>query len=325
MNIRRYLFARSIQVIVTFFIILTLLFILFRVAPGDPILMVADQDMSAEDVEILKIQFGLDRPMIQQYFIYIWNFVQGKFGTSFHYREPVVNVILDRLPNTALLFTTATFLSAMAGIIWGKMIAWRKGTFLDVSLIVFGLGSHTLFIPWVGLIMIWIFSYQMGWFPLNAMITPELWLDPETGVFRKYLDVAHHMVLPMVVLFLHDFGRYLLLMRTSMLDTLRQDYILTARAKGLTEKVIRDRHALPNASLPVVTSVGLSLAFSINGGALTETVFSWPGLGRELVFSISNNDYPLAQASFLLIASFVLVANMIVDVIYSYLDPRIRY
>jgi len=325
MNLRRYLMVRSVQVIVTFFIILTILFILFRVTPGDPVLMVADQDMSAGEVEMLKAQFGLDLPLIHQYFLYIWNFLNGSFGTSFYYREPVVDVIMDRLPKTALLFTTATFLSAMAGITWGKLIAWKKGRPLDASLIVFGLGSHTLFIPWVGLLLIWVFGFHFGWFPLNAMITPEIWLDPDTGIIRKLLDVAHHMVLPITVLFLHDFGRYLLLMRTSMLDTLKQDYILTARAKGLREKTIRDRHAAPNAALPVVTSVGLGLAFSINGGALTETVFSWPGIGRELVFSISHNDYPLAQASFLLIAAFVLLANMIVDVIYSYLDPRIRY
>jgi peptide/nickel transport system permease protein len=133
------------------------------------------------------------------------------------------------------------------------------------------------------------------------------------------------MVLPLMTLFLIHFGSYLLVMRSSMLDTLREDYIVTARAKGLDEKTIRNRHAAPNAALPVVTSVGLSLAFSINGGALTETVFTWPGIGRELVFSVSHNDYPLAQACFLLIAAVVLISNLVVDILYAYLDPRIRY
>jgi peptide/nickel transport system permease protein len=128
-----------------------------------------------------------------------------------------------------------------------------------------------------------------------------------------------------MTLFLIHFGSYLLVMRSSMLDTLKEDYILTARAKGLDEAAIRNHHAAPNAALPVITSVGLSLAFSINGGALTETVFTWPGLGRELVFAVSNNDYPLAQAAFLLIAAVVLVANLVVDLLYAYLDPRIRY
>jgi len=137
--------------------------------------------------------------------------------------------------------------------------------------------------------------------------------------------VVHHRLLPLMTLFIIHFGSYMLIMRSTMLDTLKEEYIFTARAKGLEEKDIRNHQAAPNAALPVVTSVGLSLAFSINGGALTETVFSWPGIGRERVFSVSNNDYPLALASFLLIASVVLVANLIVDVLYAYLDPRIRY
>jgi len=139
------------------------------------------------------------------------------------------------------------------------------------------------------------------------------------------MDVVHHMLLPLATLFIIHLGSYLLLMRSSMLSVLREDYILTARAKGLSEKAIRNRHAAKNAALPVITSVGLSLAFSINGGALTEQIFTWPGIGRELIFAVSNNDYPLAQACFLLIAGVVLIANLVVDLLYAYMDPRIRY
>jgi peptide/nickel transport system permease protein len=173
--------------------------------------------------------------------------------------------------------------------------------------------------------MIWFFGFKLGWFPINGMISPEIWINPDSGVLQKGIDVLHHMALPLFTLFIMHFGSYLLVMRSSMLDTLKEDYIITARAKGLSEKKIRNHHAAPNAALPVVTSVGLSLAFSINGGALTETVFSWPGIGRELVFAVSHNDYPLAQASFLLIATVVLFSNLVVDVLYAYLDPRIRY
>jgi peptide/nickel transport system permease protein len=185
--------------------------------------------------------------------------------------------------------------------------------------------THTVFLPWLALILIWVFAYKLGWFPINGMISEEVWLDPSSGFLAKSLDIIHHMILPLGTLFLIHFGSALLVMRSSMLDTLKEDYILTARAKGLTEKAIRNRHAAPNAALPVITSVGLSLAFSINGGALTETVFTWPGIGRELVFAVSHNDYPLAQASFLLIAIVVLLSNVVVDVLYAYLDPRIRY
>jgi peptide/nickel transport system permease protein len=325
MNLRRFLVVRSGQIVITFFIIMTLLFILFRLAPGNPVDMIADPMMTVEETTLLKKQFGLDLPLYRQYFIYVWNFLHGQFGVSFYYHRPVIEILKDRLPKTALLFTTATFLYAFAGISWGKILAWKRGSLLDTSVSFLGLLTHTFFLPWLALILIWIFAYQFDWFPLNAMITPELWLNPETGWLRKGLDVLHHMTLPLAVLFITHFGGYTLVMRSTMLETLREDYILTARAKGLRERTIRNRHAAPNAALPVVTSLGLSLAFSINGGAITETIFSWPGLGRELVFSVSNSDYPLAQASFLLIAGFVLVANLVVDVIYAYLDPRIRY
>ena len=224
-----------------------------------------------------------------------------------------------------MLFTTGIILSALAGISWGKIAAWYKGKSQDLALTIAALVTHTLFLPWLALLMIWIFGYKLDWFPINGMISPEVWMDPDAGAWDKVWDVFLHMVLPLTTLFIMHFGSYLLVMRSSMLDTLREDYIITARAKGLEESAIRNHHAAPNAKLPVITTVGLSLAFSINGGALTETVFSWPGIGRELVSAVSQNDYPMAQASFLLIATVVLFSNLIVDVLYAYFDPRIRY
>ncbi|WP_028321164.1 ABC transporter permease [Desulfatiglans anilini] len=325
MELRRYVFKRLFQIIIIFFVILTVLFLLFRLAPGDPVSRMIDPDMTAEDARHLMEQLGLDQPLGVQYLYYIKNFFTGNFGFSFHYGQPVIRIIADRLPNTVLLFTTSIVLAAFAGVFLGKIASWHKGRSLDTTMTLGALVTHTLFLPWLALILIWVFAYKLGWFPINGMISEEIWLDPNAGLWLKTLDVAHHMVLPLGTLFLIHFGSYLLIMRSSMLETLKEDYILTARAKGLTEKTIRNRHAAPNAALPVVTSVGLSLAFSINGGALTETVFTWPGIGRELVFSVSHNDYPLAQASFLLIAMVVLLSNLVVDVLYAYLDPRIRY
>lgn len=325
MELRRYIVRRMIQVIIIFFVILTVLFLLFRLAPGDPVSMMVDPDMTQEDAELLIVQLGLDQPIGVQYLIYIKNFFTGHFGYSFHYGEPVVDIIWNRLPNTILLFTTSIILSALVGVFLGKIASWHKGKKIDSLLTIGALVTHTLFLPWLALILIWVFGYKFGWFPINGMISEEVWLDPEAGFIAKALDVMYHMVLPLFTLFLIHFGAYLLIMRSSMLETLKEDYILTARAKGLEEKVIRDHHAAPNAALPVVTSVGLSLAFSINGGALTETVFTWPGIGRELVSSVSQNDYPLALACFLMIAGVVLLSNLVVDVLYAYLDPRIRY
>jgi peptide/nickel transport system permease protein len=325
MTLKGYIFRRLVQIVLIFFVILTVLFLLFRLAPGDPVSRMVDPSLTPEDARRLIEQLGLDLPIGQQYIVYLKNVVTGTFGISFHYGRPVFDIIFERLPNTVLLFTTAIILSALVGVFLGKIISWRKGERIDTWTTVAALVCHTLFLPWLALIIIWVFAYRIGWFPLTGMISAEVWADPAAGIVRKGLDVIHHMALPLMTLFLIHFGSYLLVMRSSMLDTLKEDYILTARAKGLDEAAIRNRHAAPNAALPVITSVGLSLAFSINGGALTETVFTWPGLGRELVFAVSNNDYPLAQAAFLLIAAVVLMANLVVDLLYAYLDPRIRY
>jgi peptide/nickel transport system permease protein len=325
MELWKYIGRRLIQIVIIFFVILTILFLLFRLAPGDPVSRMVDPDMTPEDAELLISQLGLDQPLWVQYVYYLKNFFMGNFGNSFSYGEPVIKIICDRLPNTILLFTTAIILSALAGIFLGKIASWHKGEKTDIVMTIGALVTHTVFLPWLGLILIWVFAYKLDWFPITGMISEEVWLYPDVSLLTKLLDVLHHMVLPLSTLFLIHFGSYLLIMRSSMLDTLKEDYILTAKAKGLKEKVIRNHHAAPNAALPVVTSVGLSLAFSINGGALTETVFTWPGIGRELVMSVSQNDYPLAQASFLLIAIVVLLSNLVVDILYAYLDPRIRY
>lgn len=325
MNIKRLIFRRAIEILIVFYIILTGLFLLFHIAPGDPVSMMVDLTMTPEDVERLVAQLGLDQPLWTQYVLYLRNFLTGHFGISFHYGRPVIQIIGERLPATILLFTTATILAAMAGVWWGKLVAWRQGRAVDTWVTLFSLACSTLFLPWIALLFIWLFAYWVGWFPLSGMMTPELWVDPDSGLLIRIADVAHHMLLPLMTLFIVNTGAYLLIMRSSMLETLKEDYILTARAKGLTEKEVRNRHAAPNAALPVVTSVGLSLAFSVNGGALTETVFSWPGIGRELIFAVSNSDYPLAMAAFLFIALVVLVANLIVDILYAYLDPRISY
>ncbi len=325
MELWKYIGRRLIQIAIIFFVIITVLFLLFRLAPGDPISRMVDPDMTPEDAEHLISQLGLDKPLGKQYLHYLKNFFTGNFGESFHYGQPVIEIIWARLPNTILLFTTAIILAALVGVFLGKIASWHKGKTTDTLLTIGALVTHTVFLPWLGLILIWVFAYKMDWFPITGILSEEVWLDPDAGIFTKLLDVLHHMILPLTTLFLVHFGSYLLIMRSSMLETLKEDYILTGRAKGLPEKVIRDHHAAPNAALPVVTSVGLSLAFSINGGALTETIFTWPGIGRELVMSVSQNDYPLAQACFLLIAIVVLISNLVVDTLYAYLDPRIRY
>ncbi len=324
MNRTLFLFKKALELFILFFLILTVLFFLFRLAPGDPVTRMVDPMLTPEDAAHLMEQMGLDKSLSTQYMIYVKNFFTGNLGFSFHYGEPVARVILSRLPCTLLLFTTSTLLAALAGIFLGKLSAWNKGSRLDGILSISALVCHTLFVPWFALMMLWVLGFQVGWFPLGGIMSPELWIT-DSSFMVKALDVLHHMLLPLLTLFIIHVGSYLLLMRSSMLSVLKEDYILTARAKGLTDRVIRNGHAAKNAALPVVTSVGLSLAFSINGGALTEQIFTWPGIGRELIFAVSNNDYPLAQGCFLLIAAVVLSANLIVDLLYAWLDPRIHY
>ena len=324
MKTKKFIFNKLIEITILFFIIMTVLFFLFRAAPGDPVTRMVDPTLTPEDIKLLISQMGLDLPVWQQYVVYVKNFFSGNLGHSFHYGEPVSYIIWDRMPCTILLFTTSTLLAAFVGVFLGKIAAWKKGSTIDNVLSIGALLCHTLFIPWFALLVLWILAYKVGWFPLGGIISPELWIQ-DTSIFVKVLDVLHHMFLPLLTLFIIHLGSYLLLMRSSMLSVIKEEYIITARAKGLSDKVIRDKHAARNAALPVITSVGLSLAFSINGGALTEQIFTWPGIGRELIFAVSNNDYPLAQACFLLITAVVLIANLIVDLLYAYMDPRINY
>lgn len=324
MRNQTYILGKLVEIAIIFFVIMTALFFLFRLSPGDPISKVVDPMLTPEDMRYLIEQMGLDKPMWEQYVIYLKNFFVGNFGVSFHYGEPVFKIIRERLGWTILLFTSSTILAAFAGVFLGKIAAWNKGSRLDSVMSISALVCYTLFIPWFALLLLWVLGFKLGLFPLGGILSPELWVG-NASWFEKVLDIIHHMILPLLTLFIINLGAYLLLMRSSMLSVLREDYIITARAKGLSERVIRNKHAAKNAALPVVTSVGLSLAFSINGGALTEQIFTWPGIGRELIFAVSNNDYPLAQACFLLIALVVLVANLIVDILYAYLDPRITY
>lgn len=313
------------QIFITALIILVLMFILFRIMPGDPAAMLLDPKWPKEAKDILRRQYGLDKPLHIQFYLYLKNITKGDFGKSFYYGEDVFKIIKEKLPNTILLFTTATLLSFFLGFYLGKVIAWRRNTLTENILTFISLFFYSIFIPWFGLIMIWIFSYHLGWFPIGGLLTPEVFLSPDATLLKKILDVLHHLFLPCFVLTLMSFAGSMLLMRSSMLEVLQEDYIITAYAKGLKENVIRDKHAARNALLPMVTAFTLSLAGSLSGGVLTEVVFSYPGLGRELVSATLNYDYPLAQASFIFLSFVILFANLISDILYAYLDPRVRY
>ena len=322
----KFIIRRVIEILITLFIITTLIFILFRLMPADPAAMVVSPRMTPELKEVLRARFGLDKPLYVQYITYITNILHGDFGTSFYWEGDVFDILKARFVPTVLLFTLGYMMAYALGINMGRIIAWRRGGKLEYGSTVLGLFFYTMPIFWLGLLAIWIFSYRLDIFPVGGMKSPEVWAAvQDVGLLRKTLDVAYHLCLPLSVFTVWIFTGSMLLMKNSMLETLREDYIVTARAKGLPEKKIRDHHAARNAMLPVVTALALSTAFSFNGGVLTETTFSWPGLGSALVEASLNYDYPLAQGAFIMLAGVVLLAVLIADILYAYLDPRISY
>jgi peptide/nickel transport system permease protein len=282
--------------------------------------------MTPELKEVLRARFGLDKPLWYQYYSYITNVLRGDFGTSFYWQGDVFDILKARFIPTVLLFTLGYLMAYALGINLGRIIAWRRGGKLEYGSTVLGLFFYTMPIFWLGLLAIWVFSYRLDLFPVGGMKSPEIWSAAvDVGVFRKLIDVLYHLFLPLTVFTVWIFTGSMLLMKNSMLETLREDYITTARAKGLSEKKVRDHHAARNAMLPVVTALALSMAFSFNGGVLTETTFSWPGLGSALVEASLNYDYPLAQGAFIMLAGVVLLAVLCADILYAYLDPRIKY
>jgi peptide/nickel transport system permease protein len=379
-----YLLQRIGQILVTLFLFITLAFFLIQAQPGSYASFYSFNPQVPPEARVqLEASFGLDRPLWQQYLIHLRNYGTGNFGVSFgHYPSSVVDVILERLPRTVMLFLTATVVSFYAGFVLGKAIAWRRGGILEYTATISGSLLFTVFTPWFGLMMIWIFAFQLGWFPLGKFLDPLLWRDAPVqantvftnmiltaatlsvfGLASLYLirrfarrrqgrtlipllgvaglvvigawwysgtgylalDILSHMVLPVATLTLISFAGTMLLVRNSMLETIREDFILVARAKGLPENVVRDRHAARNALLPVATSFVFSLAFAIDGGVITEAIFSWPGMGQTMLQAVLQEDLPLAMGAFLFVGIFALIAHLAADILYVYLDPRIRY
>ena len=379
-----YLFRRTWQMALTLFLILTVTFLLVQAQPGDYASFYAlNPDLPPDIREQLRATFGLDRPLWQQYLIHMRNTFTGDFGVSFgHFPRPVMEVLAERLPRTLVLFVSATAASFYIGFLLGKAIAWRRGGFLEYAATITGTTLFTVFTPAFALMMIWIFAFRLGWFPVGKFLDPLVWRNSDVtanSVFSLMLitavafiafalwimfalrrsdrigmrrlavpiilvgalviplvwslsgigflasDILKHMVLPIATLTLISFAGTMLLTRNSMLETVREDYVMAARAKGLPEKQVRDRHAARNALLPVVTSLIYSLIFAIDGSVIVESVFSWPGTGMTLLEAVRTEDLPLVMGAIVFIGLLSLLAHLIVDVLYVYLDPRIRY
>jgi len=310
--------------VLTLFCLVTLQFFLFRLVPGDPIAAYIDPSLPIETREAIRRQFGLDQSPFQQYTAFLANFARGEFGTSFHYREPVWVIIFERFWNTVLLLGPAILLAFVVGASAGALLAWRRGRRGEVLGVIVGLLLRSMPEFWVGLLGLMIFSYWLNWFPLGGMraVGAEV-----SGLLDKFLslDFLHHLILPMLCSTAVLLATPLLVMRNAMLEVIRDDFIDMARAKGLAPATLIFRHAVRNALLPVVTVLSLMAGFAIGGEVLIETIFRWPGMGRELVLAVQRRDFPVAQGIFFLMGAVVITANFVTDLVYGMLDPRVTY
>lgn len=302
---------------------LTLNFLLPRVAPGSPIQYLTGNEFNTltpeQRAQVLS-QYGLDRPVLEQYGQYWLDLASFQLGTSVRFGLPVAEVLLDRLPWTLLLVGCATVLSALIGITAGTVAAWKRGSARDTGLMVSILSLEAMPGFWIGMILISIFSVSLGWFPSFGALS----LGSFGGGPAYVLDVVRHLVLPVIAITLATTGSVFLLTRASMLTTLGEDYTTMAEAKGASERGVVFRHALRNALLPVYTNFTLSLGTLISGAVVIETVFAYPGLGRLIYEGVLARDYPLLQGAFLLVTVGVVSANLLADLTYPLLDPRVR-
>ncbi len=322
--IRKYLLGRILSAAGTFFVLATLLFILFRLVPGDPTLTVLSPALSPEVQAELRQRFGLDQPMAVQYALYLKNIVTAHFGNSFDRGVPVVGLLGERVTNTLVLMLPALIFAYALGIAGGAFIAWKRGSLLERSVTLLAIMFRAAPVFWLCIVFIALFSIRLGLFPAGHMLTPGAGGGTGVGQYLS-LDFLHHVALPLIVMTLY-YGCYpLLVMRTSMLEVLGDDFIDLCKAKGLSERAVVFKHALRASLLPIATSVSLLAAYAVAGSVLVEAVFSWPGVGLLMVEAVLDSDYPVAQAAFLLIALLTVLGNLAADLIYSFIDPRIRY
>ena len=314
--------ARLLQLAFVLWAVATILFLIFRLMPGNPLAAYIDPTFTeAQQVELMA-RFGLDRPLWQQYFIYLWNLLQGDLGESFFYREPVGERVLALLPNTLILTFSSLIVAYAFGILVGAWLAWSRGGLGERAAIPLVLTTRALPEFWLGMLLLAVFSFWLGWLPAGGTRSPGASFDGYLDLYTS-ADFLAHLLLPALTLAIYSQGLPLLLMRSNMLEVMDEDFVTMARIKGLSRWSVVVRHAARNALLPVMTSFAIAVGYQIQGNVVVETVFSWPGLGRELVNAVSASDYPLAQGAFLMIAVVVVLMNLLADLLYGLLDPRI--
>lgn len=324
MGMKEYVIRRIGQLAVTYWAFLTILFLLFRVAPGDPTTMFVAQGLSGDAREQVIENLGLNAPLHVQYIEYMSRVLHGNFGTSFRYQEPVWDVLIVKFWNTIFLMAGAIILAYLIGILGGALLAWWRGSRFETAGILVTLVARSSPTFWTGIVLIIMFVSWLGWFPAGGIRTIGTQVD---GFWDKYLavDFLYHVFLPMLTGAIYYMATPTLLMRNTMLEILNADFIKVKKAEGLSQFTILYKHAVRNSLLPIVTIAALVAGKAIGGQLLIEVVFNWPGMGRAMVEAVSYNDYPLAMAAFFFMGSVVILLNFAADLLYAYLDPRVSY
>jgi dipeptide transport system permease protein len=320
----------------TFFGVTLIAFALIHLIPGDPIeLLVGERGIDPARHAELMAAMGLDKPLWQQYLVYIGNLLQGDLGNSLSSREPVIQEFFSRFPATIELSVCAMAFAVIIGLPVGILAAVKRGSVFDHTVMGISLTGYSMPIFWWGLLLILLFSVHLGWTPVSGRISVMFWVEPVTGFMLidtlladdvdAFWSALQHLILPAVVLGTIPLAVVARMTRSSMMEVIREDYIRVARAKGLSPFRIIAIHALRNALIPVVTVIGLQVGVLLAGAILTETIFAWPGVGKWLIDSIQRRDYPSVQGGILLVASIVMLVNLIVDLLYGLINPRIRH
>jgi peptide/nickel transport system permease protein len=311
------------------------IFLLMRLIPGDPALVMLGERATAERIVEVRRSLGLDQPLALQYLIYLKNILSGNLGRSIHTNARVAEELLQRFPATIELSLAALCLASVIGVLAGIVSATHQYSVLDSGFMFLSLAGVSMPIFWLGLMMIWTFAVLLGWFPPSGRLDVRLYLDTISGFYlldsllthqwQAFWNALWHLALPSLTLATVPLAVIARMTRSSLLEVLRQEYIMTARSKGLHEWLVVTRHALRNALIPILTVGGLQFGLLLGGAILTETIFSWPGLGRLLYNAVLGRDYPLVQGGTLLIAATFAVINLVVDILYAVANPKIRY
>jgi len=319
LGIRGFLVRRLVLYVAIFFSVIVVTFILVHLAPGDPTYVLAGEVSDEAFIRSIREKFGLDKPLYEQLFIYISNVIRGDLGYSYLRSEPVVSLVLSRIPATFVLVMSAMLIASLLGIVLGVIAAMKRG-YIDTVVSILSILGISIPYFWLGQIMLIVFSVYLGLFPTGGMISVR---GAYEGIYY-YIDILHHLFLPATTLAIFNIAYVAKISRGAILNELSQDYILTARAVGISERGIIFRYALRGALIPITTFIGFNTGVLLVGAIVTETVFSWPGMGSLLYSSLRLRDYPVMLGIFIYGSLIIIIINFVIDLLYMVLDPRIR-